>query len=37
MELIWNELAKLQSVNDADQAKTMVLQLLNQAEQAGLL
>ncbi|CAF4393014.1 unnamed protein product, partial [Adineta steineri] len=37
VDLIWNELEKLKSINDQEQAHTMILNLLNKAENVGLL
>jgi len=37
VELIWNELEKLKSINDQEQAQTMIVNLLNKAESVGLL
>ncbi len=37
MELIWNELEKLKSITDQEQAQTMIVNLLNKAESVGLL
>jgi hypothetical protein len=37
VELIWNELEQCKSINDQEQAKTMIINLLNKAESVGLL
>jgi hypothetical protein len=37
VEIIWNELEKLKSINNQEQAQTMILSLLNKAENVGLL
>ncbi|CAF1072794.1 unnamed protein product [Adineta steineri] len=37
VDLIWNELEKLKSIDDQEQAHTMILNLLNKAENVGLL
>jgi hypothetical protein len=37
VELIWKELEQCKSLSNQEQAKTMILNLLNKAESVGLL